>query len=60
MKVVEMEVGSSLPQEIQNGQLEDEKIEEIKCNIKEEKSPGFIEDDQGVLWYKRKNCVPSI
>jgi hypothetical protein len=37
MEVVEMEVGSSLLQEIQKGQLEDEKIQEIKCNIKEEK-----------------------
>jgi hypothetical protein len=34
---MEMEVGSSLLQEIQKGQLEDEKIQEIKCNIKEEK-----------------------
>jgi hypothetical protein len=30
--------------------LEDEKVQEIKCNIKEEKSPGFSEDDEGVLW----------
>jgi hypothetical protein len=32
----EMEVGSSLIQEIQMDQLEDEKIQEIKRNIKEE------------------------
>jgi hypothetical protein len=49
MEVMEMEVGSSLVQEIWKGQLEDEKIQEIKHNIKEEKSPGFSEDDQGVL-----------
>jgi hypothetical protein len=55
--VVEMEVGSSMLQEIRRGQLEDEKIQEIKCNIKEEKSPGFSEDDQGVLWYKGRICV---
>jgi hypothetical protein len=36
-EAMEMEVGSSLLQEIQKGQLEDEKIQEIKCNIKEEK-----------------------
>jgi hypothetical protein len=59
-EVVEMEVGSSLLQGIRNGQLEDEKIQEIKCNIKEEKSPGFTEDDQGVLWYKGRICVPNI
>jgi hypothetical protein len=32
--------------------VEDEKIQEIKHNIKEEKSPRFSEDDQVVLWYK--------
>jgi hypothetical protein len=35
---MEMEVGSSLLQEIRRGQVEDEKIQEIKRNIKEEKS----------------------
>jgi hypothetical protein len=40
-KVVEMEVGSSLLREIRRGQVEDEKIQEIKCNIKEENSPSF-------------------
>jgi hypothetical protein len=45
-EVVEMEVGSSLLQEIHRGQVEDEKIQEIKRNIKEEKSPGCFEDDQ--------------
>jgi hypothetical protein len=59
-KVMEMEVGSTPLQKIQKGQLEDEKIQEIKCNIKEEKLPGFTEDDQGVLWYKERVCVPNI
>jgi hypothetical protein len=59
-EVVEMEVGSSLPQEIQKGQVEDEKIQEIKRNIEEEKSLGFLEDDQGVMWYKRSICVPNV
>jgi hypothetical protein len=59
-KVVEMEVGSSLLQEIHKAQLEDENIQEIKRNIKEENSHGFSEDDQGVLWYKRRICVPNI
>jgi hypothetical protein len=48
-EAMEMEVGSSLLQEIQRGQHEDEKVQEIKRNIKEEKSPGFLEDDEGVL-----------
>jgi hypothetical protein len=59
-EAMEMEVGSSLLQDIQKGQLEDEKIKEIKHNIKEEKSPGFSEDEQGVLWYKGRICVPNV
>jgi hypothetical protein len=55
-----MELDSTLLQDIQKGQLEDEKIQEIKCNIKEEKSPRFMEDDQGILWYKGRICVPNI
>jgi hypothetical protein len=57
MEVVEMEVGSSLLQEIHRGQVEDEKIQEIKHNIK---SVGVSEDDQGVLWYKGIICVPDV
>jgi hypothetical protein len=41
------------------GQKEDEKLQEIKRNITEGKSPGFTEDDQGVLWYKRRIYVPN-
>jgi hypothetical protein len=59
-EAMEMEVGSSLLQEIQRGQLEDEKVQEIKRNIKEKKSPGFSEDDEGVLWYKGMICVPNV
>jgi hypothetical protein len=57
---MKMEVGSSLLQEIRRGQLEDEKVQEIKHNIREEKSPGFSEDDEGVLWYKGRICVPNV
>jgi hypothetical protein len=59
-EAMEMEVGSSLLIEIRRGQQEDEKIQEIKHNIKEEKSPGFSEEDEGVLWYKGRNCVPNV
>jgi hypothetical protein len=59
-EATEMEVGSNLLQEIRKGQVEDEKIQEIKRNIKEEKSPEFSEDEEGVLWYKRKICVPNV
>jgi hypothetical protein len=57
---MEMKVGSNLLQEIRKGQVEDVKIQEIKCNIKEEKSPDFLEDEKGVLWYNGRICVPSI
>jgi hypothetical protein len=59
-KVMEMEVGSSLLQEIRRGQVEDEKIQEIKHNIKDEKSPRFSKDEQRVLWYKGRIFVPNI
>jgi hypothetical protein len=59
-EAMEMEVGSSLLQEIQRGQQEDEKVQEIKRNIKGEKSSGFSEDEEGVLWYKGRICVPNI
>jgi hypothetical protein len=50
MEAMEMEVGSNLLQEIWKGQVEDEKVQEIKHNIKDEKSSGFLEDEEGVLW----------
>jgi hypothetical protein len=56
-EATKMEVGSNLLQEIRKGQVEDEKIQEIKCIIKEEKSPSFSEDEEGVLWYKGRICV---
>jgi hypothetical protein len=59
-EATKMEVDSNLLQEIQKGQLEDEKIQDIKRNIKENKSPGFLEDEEGVLWYKGRICVPNI
>jgi hypothetical protein len=59
-EAMETEVDSSLIQEIWRGQLEDEKIQEIKRNIKKEKSPGFSEDDEGVLWYKGSICMPNV
>jgi hypothetical protein len=59
-EATEVEVGSSLLLEIRRGQLEDEKVQEIKRNIKKEKSSGFSEDDEGVLWYKGRICVPNV
>jgi hypothetical protein len=59
-EVIEMEVGSSLLQQIRKGQLEDEKVQEIKHNIKEENSPRLTVDEVGVLWYNGRICVPNV
>jgi hypothetical protein len=48
-EATQMEVGSNLLQEIQKGSVEDEKIQEVKRNIKQEKSPRFLKDEEGVL-----------
>jgi hypothetical protein len=59
-EVITMEVDSTLEQDIRKGQLEDAKIQEIKEQIKEEKSPGFSVDEPGTLWYKKRLCVPEV
>jgi hypothetical protein len=59
-EVITMEVDSTLEQDIQKGQLEDAKIQEIKEQIKEEKAPEFSVDEQGTLWYKKRLCVPEV
>jgi hypothetical protein len=42
------------------GQVEFEKVQEIKHNIKEEKSLKFTEDNQGLSWYQGRICVPNV
>jgi hypothetical protein len=46
IEVMKMEVDSTLLEDVQKGLPEDEKIKKIKRDIREEKSPGFTEDDQ--------------
>jgi hypothetical protein len=59
-EVITKEVDSTLEQDIQKGQLEDAKIQEIKKQIKEDKALGFSIDEQGTLWYLRHMCVPEV
>jgi hypothetical protein len=59
-EAMKMEVCSSLLQETRKCQVEDEKNLEMKHNIKEGKSPGFLKDDQEVLWYEGRICVTNI
>jgi hypothetical protein len=60
IEVIIMEEDSTLEQYIGKGQLEDAKIQEIKEQIKEDKAPGFIVDDEGTLWYKKHLCVLKV
>jgi hypothetical protein len=59
-EVVTMEVDSTLEQYIRKGQLKDDKIQEMKEQIKEENAPGFSVDEPGMLCYKKHLCVPEV
>jgi hypothetical protein len=59
-EAITMEVDSTLEQDIRKSQLEDAKIQEIKEQIKEDKAPEFLVDEQGTLWYKKCLCVPEV
>src|SRR5436853_7090019 len=47
-----MEIYSTLEQDIRKGQLQDEKVQEIKQQMKGGKAPHFREDEQGIVWFK--------
>ena len=49
-----------LEKEILKGQLEDEKLKEIAQNVVLGKAPGFRIDDNGVLWFGKRICVPEV
>ncbi|WVZ49077.1 hypothetical protein U9M48_000458 [Paspalum notatum var. saurae] len=55
-----MEFEPTLEQEIRKGQLNDEKIKEIKELIKLDKAPGFRVDADGTVWHGDRICVPNI
>ncbi|WVZ73569.1 LOW QUALITY PROTEIN: hypothetical protein U9M48_021858, partial [Paspalum notatum var. saurae] len=57
---VSMEFEPTLEQEIRKGQLNDEKIKEIKELIKLDKAPGFRVDADGTVWHGDRICVPNI
>jgi hypothetical protein len=50
----------TLEQEIRKGQIGDAKIQEIKDLITEGRGPEFTEDEQGIVWFKGRICVPDI
>jgi hypothetical protein len=60
MEATAMEVESTLEQEIRKGQESDKKIKEIKAQINLGKTSDFTEDEQGIIWFKKRICVPEI
>ena len=59
-EAVVMEVNSTLEEEIWKGQLEDERIKEIKQLIRDNKTSDFSEDARGTLWLGKRICVTDI
>ncbi|WVZ93034.1 hypothetical protein U9M48_039057 [Paspalum notatum var. saurae] len=58
--VATFEAELTLEQEIRKHQKTDEKIQEIREQIKVGKAPHFREDEQGTVWYKNRICVPDM
>ncbi|WVZ75698.1 LOW QUALITY PROTEIN: hypothetical protein U9M48_023733 [Paspalum notatum var. saurae] len=58
--VATFEAEPTLEREIRNHQKTDEKIQEIREQIKLGKAPHFREDEQGTVWYKNRICVPDV
>ncbi|WVZ84125.1 hypothetical protein U9M48_031186 [Paspalum notatum var. saurae] len=58
--VATFEAEPTLEQEIRRHQKTNEKIQEIREQIKLGKAPHFREDEQGTVWYKNRICVPDV
>jgi len=57
---ITIEVEPTLEQEIRKGQLEDDKIKEIKELMEKGKAPDFTEDEHGTVWFRKRICVPEV
>jgi hypothetical protein len=57
---VTLEVESTLEQQIREGQLEDVEIREIRDTMERGKAPDFTENDQGMIWFKKRICVLDV
>jgi hypothetical protein len=57
---VTVELEPTLEQDIRKGQKDDEKINEIRQLIIDEKGLDFREDAEGMVWFKDRLCVPDI
>ncbi|WVZ52561.1 hypothetical protein U9M48_003609 [Paspalum notatum var. saurae] len=58
--VATFEAEPTLEQEISKHQKMDEKIQEIREQIKVGKAPHFREDEHGTVWYKNRICMPDV
>jgi hypothetical protein len=56
---MELVIEPTLEQEIYKGQLKDEKLKMIAEDIVIGKSLGFRMDDNGILWFGKRLCVPE-
>jgi hypothetical protein len=56
---IELVLEPTLEQEIRKSQMKDAKLREIAKNIVKGKSPGFHKDDNGMLWFGKRLCVPE-
>ncbi|WVZ76881.1 LOW QUALITY PROTEIN: hypothetical protein U9M48_024803 [Paspalum notatum var. saurae] len=54
------EAEPTLEREIREHQKDDEKLLEIRELLKLGKAPHFREDEQRILWYKNRICVPNV
>jgi hypothetical protein len=54
-----LEVESTPEAEIRYGQLEDDKLKEIRQLIRENKTSDFTEDDKGTLWLGKRIRIPD-
>jgi hypothetical protein len=53
-----LEVQPTLMDKIKEAQKLDREIEEIKSNMAKGKAKGFREDDQGIIWFEKRVCIP--
>jgi hypothetical protein len=58
--IMTMKVEPTLKAEIQEGQLEDMKLNEIRQLIRDNKISDFLKDSQGTLWLGKCICVPNL
>jgi hypothetical protein len=54
-----LEVQPTLMDKSKEAQKLDKEIEEIKSNMSKGKAKGFREDEQGVVWFEKRVCIPQ-